>query len=52
MAGRGLTGSNSPVTIDGDYVIAGAGVSLSKSRQQLITAYKVGAKGKLPETVR
>jgi alcohol dehydrogenase (cytochrome c) len=45
-------GSNSPVTIDGDYVIAGAGVALSKSERELIIAYKLGAKGKLPETVR
>jgi len=45
-------GSNAPVTIAGDYVIAGAGVpSLSKSQQELIIAYKLGAKGKLPDTV-
>jgi alcohol dehydrogenase (cytochrome c) len=42
-------GSNAPVTIDGDYVIVGAGVQ-SKG-QQLIIAYKIGATGKLPETV-
>jgi alcohol dehydrogenase (cytochrome c) len=45
-------GSNAPVTIDGDYVIAGAGVpSLSKSQHALIIAYKLGAEGKLPDTV-
>lgn len=44
-------GSNAPVTIDGDYVIAGAGVSISKSQQPLIIAYKLGATGKLPHTV-
>ena len=45
-------GTNAPVTVAGDYVIAGAGVpSLSKDRQELIIAYKLGAKGKLPDTV-
>jgi outer membrane protein assembly factor BamB len=46
-------GSNAPVAIDGDYVIAGAGVpSLSKNRHELIIAYKLGATGgKLPSTV-
>ena len=45
-------GSNAPVTIAGDYVIVGAGVpSLSKSQHELIIAYKLGAKGKLPNTV-
>jgi len=44
-------GSNAPVTIDGDYVIAGASVPLSGT--PLIIAYKLGAKGgKLPHTVR
>ena len=43
-------GSNAPVTIDGDYVIAGASVPLSG--QALIIAYKLGADGKLPHTVR
>jgi alcohol dehydrogenase (cytochrome c) len=43
-------GSNAPVTIDGDYVIVGAGVQ-SKSRAALIIAYKLGAAGKLPDTV-
>ncbi len=44
-------GSNAPVAIAGDYVIAGAGVPLSKNLQELIIAYKLGAKGKLPDTV-
>ena len=43
-------GSNAPVTIDGDYVITGAAVPLSG--RALIIAYKLGAKGKLPHTVR
>ncbi len=43
------SGSNAPVTIDGDYAITGAGVQNSKN--QLIIAYKLGAKGKLPDTV-
>ncbi len=44
-------GTNAPVTIDGDYVIVGAGVPLSKTQQPLIIAYKLGANGKLPDTV-
>jgi outer membrane protein assembly factor BamB len=44
-------GSNAPVAIDGDYVIAGAGVPLSAKQQPMIIAYKLGATGKLPETV-
>ena len=43
-------GSNAPVTIDGDYVITGAAVPLTG--WPLIIAYKLGAKGKLPHTVR
>ena len=43
-------GSNSPVTVDGDYVIAGAAVV--QSGKALIIAYKLGAHGKLPHTVR
>ena len=43
-------GSNAPVAIAGDYVIAGASVPLSG--QALIIAYKLGAKGELPHTVR
>ena len=45
-------GSNAPVTIAGDHVIAGAGVPPSKGQQELIIAYKLGAHGKLPDTVR
>ena len=44
-------GTNAPVTIDGDYVIVGAAVALSSGQQPLIIAYKLGAKGKLPDTV-
>ena len=44
-------GTNAPVTVDGDYVIAGAGVPLSKAQQPQIIAYKLGATGKLPDTV-
>jgi alcohol dehydrogenase (cytochrome c) len=36
-------GSNAPVAIDGDYVIAGVGVPLSKTQQTQIIAYKLGA---------
>jgi len=45
------SGSNAPVAIDGDYVIAGAGVQVPKNDRQLIIAYKLGGKGKLPDTV-
>ena len=45
------SGSNAPVTIDGDYLITAAGVQLPKGQQQLIIAYKLGATGKLPVTV-
>jgi alcohol dehydrogenase (cytochrome c) len=46
------SGTNAPVIVDGDYVIAGAGVQALKSRhQQLIIAYRLGATGKLPVTV-
>jgi glucose dehydrogenase len=44
-------GSNAPVAVDGDYVIAGAGASLLPSQQRMIIAYKLGATGKLPDTV-
>ncbi len=44
-------GSNAPVAIDGDYVIAGAGTSLSGKDRNMIIAYKLGATGKLPDTV-
>jgi alcohol dehydrogenase (cytochrome c) len=43
--------SNAPVTIDGGYVIAGSGLALSKNQQALIIAYKLGATGRLPDTV-
>jgi outer membrane protein assembly factor BamB len=43
--------SNAPVTIDGDYVLVGSGTAVSKSQQPLIIAYKLGARGKLPDTV-
>jgi outer membrane protein assembly factor BamB len=45
------SGSNAPVTIDGDYVIVGAGVQKPVNDHQLIIAYRLGAKGKLPDTV-
>jgi len=44
-------GSNAPVAVDGDYVIAGAGAPLSSTQRDMIIAYKLGATGKLPETV-
>jgi outer membrane protein assembly factor BamB len=44
-------GSNAPVAVDGDYVIAGAGVALSSTQRDMIIAYKLGATGKLPDTV-
>jgi alcohol dehydrogenase (cytochrome c) len=40
--------SNAPVAVDGDYVIAGAGVPSLTNHHQLIIAYKLGADGKLP----
>jgi alcohol dehydrogenase (cytochrome c) len=43
--------SNAPVAVDGDYVIAGAGVALSTAQRDMIIAYKLGATGTLPETV-
>jgi alcohol dehydrogenase (cytochrome c) len=42
-------GTNAPVTIDGGYVIAGAGAALSKTQQPLIIAYKLGGRGRLPD---
>jgi outer membrane protein assembly factor BamB len=46
------SGSNAPVAVDGDYVLAGAGVQALTSAKQLIIAYKLGATGgKLPDTV-
>src|SRR5580658_7504573 len=44
-------GSNAPVAVDGDYLIAGAGAPLSSTQRDMIIAYKLGATGKLPETV-
>jgi alcohol dehydrogenase (cytochrome c) len=44
-------GSNAPVAVDGDYVIAGAGARLSTTQRNMIIAYKLGATGKLPDTV-
>jgi len=44
-------GSNAPVAVDGDYVIAGAGAALSSTQRDMIIAYKPGATGKLPDTV-
>lgn len=43
------SGANAPVAIDGGYVITGAGVQTG--HHQLIIAYRLGAKGKLPGTV-
>jgi len=45
------SGSNAPVAIDGDYVIVGAGVQVPRTAKQLIIAYKLGGKDKLPDTV-
>jgi alcohol dehydrogenase (cytochrome c) len=45
------SGSNAPVAVDGDYVLVGAGVQVPKNNKQLIIAYKLGAGGKLPDTV-
>ena len=44
-------GVNAPVAVDGSYVIAGAGQSLSSTQRNMIIAYKLGATGKLPYTV-
>ena len=44
-------GSNAPVAVDGDYVIAGAGAALPGPQRNMIIAYKPGATGKLPDTV-
>jgi outer membrane protein assembly factor BamB len=45
------SGCNAPVAVDGDYVLVGAGAEVSKADKQLIIAYKLGATGKLPDTV-
>ena len=44
-------GRNAPVAVDGDYVMASAGVRLSTTQRNMIIAYKLGATGKLPNTV-
>jgi alcohol dehydrogenase (cytochrome c) len=44
--------TNAPVAVDGDYVIAGAGYAQSATQRNMIIAYKLGATGKLPDTVR
>jgi outer membrane protein assembly factor BamB len=44
-------GTNAPIAVDGDYVIAGAGEALSSTQRNMIIAYKLGATGKLPDTV-
>jgi hypothetical protein len=44
-------GSNAPVSVDGDYVIAGAGAPLSPTQRPMIIADKLGAHGTLPDTV-
>ncbi|MGO8961831.1 MAG: PQQ-binding-like beta-propeller repeat protein [Streptosporangiaceae bacterium] len=43
--------TNAPVTIDGDYLIVGAGLSISSTQRPLIIAYKLGATGTLPDKV-
>jgi alcohol dehydrogenase (cytochrome c) len=48
---RMSAGSNAPVAVAGDYVIAAAGVQLPHTRQ-LIIAYRLGATGKLPGAAR
>jgi outer membrane protein assembly factor BamB len=45
------SGSDAPVAVDGDYVLVGAGVQVPANDRQLIIAYKLGATGKLPDTV-
>jgi alcohol dehydrogenase (cytochrome c) len=45
-------GTNAPVAVDGDYVITGAGAAqLGSAQRNMIIAYKLGATGKLPDTV-
>ena len=44
-------GTNAPVAVDGDYVIAGAGAAQPGTQRNLIIAYKLGGTGKLPDTV-
>ncbi|MGD0703363.1 MAG: PQQ-binding-like beta-propeller repeat protein [Trebonia sp.] len=44
-------GSNAPVAVDGDYVIAGAGTALSTTQRDMIIAYRLKATGNLPAAV-
>jgi outer membrane protein assembly factor BamB len=43
--------TNTPVTIDGDYVITAASVVSSATQHVQIIAYKLGGTGKLPHPV-
>jgi outer membrane protein assembly factor BamB len=43
--------TNTPVTVDGDYVITAASVVTSASQHPLIIAFKLGATGHLPHPV-
>ncbi len=43
--------TNTPVTIDGDYLITAASVLNSVNQHVLIIAYKLGGTGKLPHPV-
>jgi len=43
--------TNTPVTVDGDYVITAATVFRSAAQRTMIIAYKLGGTGKLPHTV-
>src|ERR1700685_3724903 len=45
-------GTNAPVAVDGDCVIAGAGAAQSRTLRNMIIAYKLGAAGKLPTNTR
>jgi hypothetical protein len=44
-------GSNAPVDVAADYVIAGAGAATSSAQRPMIIAYKLGATRRLPDTV-
>jgi outer membrane protein assembly factor BamB len=44
--------TNAPVLVDGPYLITAAGYPQSKTQQPLIIAYKLGATGTLPDTVK
>src|SRR5580700_2290923 len=43
--------TNAPVAVDGDYVIAGGGFAHTGTQRNMIIGYKLGATGKLPDTV-